>query len=252
MPRIAIILLERVERALIVAHPHHMAEMTAIIAIQSTAYHGIDFTRRICQVEKTAAKLVIHELPTHKIGFIHRLRRHRSILIFHQNVVGRQAIFHKRAAGLILLIIAIAFGIVERHIECPLRREAVTAKKLEIMHRIIVILVGIERHITILVGILATGIIATAIFLHILFRRIVPRQISTLLTSVSQQAQRRSAGIIAHLTSVGIHIGCCPVDIAVRTDIRQSSFCRPMPAYQPGAHFYCFLVSIIHAIRPGK
>ena len=88
--------------SLIVFHPKHPTEMMPVVVIESTAQRGIQPVIAIVHGEDSPAKPVVHGFLSHQIAFLHPLIA---------PLKGLKGIFHQLSVGLVLLIIAIALGI---------------------------------------------------------------------------------------------------------------------------------------------
>ena len=99
---VAVIFMVGAYLSLIVFHPKHPTEMMPVVVIEPTTQRCIQPVVAIVHGEDSPAKPVVHGFLSHQIAFLHPLIAPLERL---------QGIFHQLSVGLVLLIIAIAFGI---------------------------------------------------------------------------------------------------------------------------------------------
>ena len=207
--------------------------------VGATAENCIEAAMIVIEREHTAAETIIHLLATDEVGFFH---------LGVANVVGLQAIFGESATGFILLIVTIALGVVETHIQLPIGRETMLANKLEIPLSVVVGLVVIVAYIAIIIDIFATRVVSATKFSHFVFGGIIPSMIGFLLATKSDETHRSAVGEITALEEERIEIDRSAVDIAVGADVGKTRIKCPVVVDETCRKFERLLVSVKHTV----
>ena len=227
--------------SLIVFHPKHPTEMMPVVVIEPTTQRCIQPVVAIVHGEDSPSKPVVHGFLSHQIAFLHP---------FIAPLKGLKGIFHQLSVGLVLLIIAIALGIMEPDVQIPLGSKGVVEEQLIVLLRIIIGLVIIEMHGAILGGIhISARIILPPIQLHFFFRGIVPGMIGFLPTGKGNEFNGGIVGIIGTLQIVGVQAHRGTVNVSVGPDIGQAEVECPMVLDQSRTHLKSLFMRIKRAIR---
>ena len=226
------------------ADPFDGAEMVAAVVVEGAAEGCVDAAVAPAEREDSAAEAVVEALVGDEVGFRHGLAAVEG--------EGPQSVLHEGAAHLVLLIVAVALGVVQGHVEMPFGAEGLTPVELEVVLAVVVGLVGVVGRAAFGVGVLAAGVVAAPVFLHLLARGIVPRHVGLLLASEGQEPQRGRAVDVGHLAEIAPELRERAVDVAVGAGVADAGVCAPVSAEESGADTEGLLVRVIHAVASGE
>ena len=219
-PRVAVVLLQRVYCADIVAHPCHLPEMVASVPVGSPAYGGVDTLARVVYREQASAEIIVVFFQPHEVGLLHK---------FPASVAERlEAILNESASGLVLVVIAVALGVVERKVHTPAGGELLRAGQVYVVLHEVVELVGIVGRRTVVGSVAPAGVVAPAVFLHFFLGGVVPRHVGLFLAAEREQAHGRAAGGVGKLPHVAPQLRIGSVDVAVGTHMTKTHIHAPM------------------------
>ena len=177
--KIAIILLQGINRADIVAHPGDLAEVMAAEIVQSAAEDSQDPTVIVRQREHTAPETVVIFFQADEVAFLDLLA---------VNVERLESIFGKSAACLILVIVSVVLGVVQADIEIHAVRQRLREEQVEMMLDVVVGLIVVECRRAVACSVFAAGVVTAAVLGHLLFRCVIPGHIGLLLAAERKQA----------------------------------------------------------------
>ena len=140
-------------------HPKHTAEVVAVIMVKASAKGSIPPPMLVVEREHSSEKPVVHRLLAHQVALFYQFA------IFLERP---QAIFDEIAVYLVFLVVAVALGVVQPHIELQGIAEAVVEQQLPVLLRIVICLILVILPVALLIIILATRVIRPAIEGHLL------------------------------------------------------------------------------------
>ena len=189
---VAVVLVVGSQRAGVVLDPDDLAVVVVAVAVDAAAQRGSQAFAGILQREDTAAEVAIHTFLPHQARLL------AGSLGSHH---GQQAVLLERTGVLVLLVVAEAIGIVQRHIEFPQGIERLVPDELVVGLAIDVLLVLIEaRHFAVVLN-LAIGVIGAA-FLQVVAADAVPGMIGIFLAAKGDETQRGPGVEVAQLAEV--------------------------------------------------
>ena len=100
---VAVVLMVGIKSAEVVLHPNHLAVVIVAIFVEASSQHTCQALSCIVNREHTATKATVKNLLAHKVRLLY------LVAINHKWLEG---IFSERALVLVLLIVAIAIGVV--------------------------------------------------------------------------------------------------------------------------------------------
>ena len=191
--------------------------------------------------EDTAAKPIVHCFFADKVALLYSL----TVMLIRQ-----QTVFHQLAVVLVLLIVAVSFGIVQTCVHVPGRGEVMVKEQLVVLLHVVVCLVFVVVGCAVVVGIhISAGVVTATVLLHFFFAGIVPGMVGAFFAAESYQLDRSVVIVISALQVVRVQSYRCAVNVSVRTDVGQAGIKRPMVVDEPCTHFHRLLVCVERAVR---
>ena len=157
---VVVIFLQRVDGADIIAHPVDLSVMMAVKLVGCDTEGGVPFSMAVVQGCHSSAEIVDVMLEPYQVGFLHKLSLGCQEWL--------QPVFHECASCFVLLVIAVVFRVMERHVEAPPVAECLRQEQLEVMLYVVVVLVRIVGSLAVVGGVFSAGIVSSAVFLHFL------------------------------------------------------------------------------------
>ena len=212
--------------------------MVVAIAVQAATQRGSKAFAGVLQREHAAAETAIHTFLAHQAGLLAG-----SFGSHH----GLKGIFLERACILVLLIVAITVGIVQRHIQFPQGAEGLVQNQLVVGLAIDIFLILVEaRHLAVVLD-FAVRVIC-AVVLEVVAADAVPSVVGIFLAAKGDEAQRRPVVEIAQLSKVAHQFAAGTVTVTIAADMGQASLDGPVVAQQAGTHTQGLLVGIERAV----
>ena len=235
---VAVILVVGCQRTGVVLDPDDLAVVVVSVAVDAATQCGCQALAGVLQREHPAAKAAVQAFLAHQARLLARaLGRHH----------GLQAILLERARVLVFLVVAVAVGIVQRHVEFPLGVERLVPDQLVVGLAVDIFLVLVEaRHLAVVLD-FAVGVIG-AVVLQVVAADAVPGVVGVFLAAEGDETQRRAAAEVAQLAIVTQQFAARAVTVAVTADVRQARLYRPVVPQQATAHTQCFLVGVERAV----
>ena len=237
---VVVVFLQRIDRAHVVAHPCHIAEMMTVEIIHRAAEYHIPPVLLIVDVHKTAAESVLIVFQPHEIRFGH------LDAVGVREVV--KTVFHQSAPGLVLIVVSVILGVVQRGAHAPVVAESLRQVKLKMVLREEILLITVVSPVTLRIGILSTGIVAPSVFLHILFAGIVPCHISLLFAAEGDETHKSAVVAVCGLAEITPQLRRSTLDISVASHMGDTGIETPVVAQQTGADTESLTVCVVHAV----
>ncbi len=235
---VAVILMVGSQRTGVVLHPDDVAIVVVAVAVDAAAQRCCQPVAAVLQGEHAATEAAIHTFLSHQARLLDRaLGRHYRL----------QSILLECAGVLVLLVVAIAVGIVQRHVQLPLGGERLVPDQLVVGLAVDVLLVLIEaRHLAVVLD-LAVGVIG-AVLGQVVTADAVPGVVGVFLAAKGDEPHRRLVMEVAQLAEVAHQLAAGTVAVAVAADVRQPGLDGPVVAQQAAAHTQGLLVGVERAI----
>ena len=232
---VAVILVVRVQRVGVILHPNDLAKVVVTVTVDAAAQRGIQPVTAILQRENTAAKAAIDAFLAHQARFLDSaLGRHH----------GQQSILLERAGILVFLIVAVAIGIMQGHIEFPQGIKRLIPNQLVVGLAIDILLVLVKaRHLAVVLD-FAIWVVG-AVLLQVIAADAVPSVVGILLAAKSDESHRCAVVKITHLAKVAHQFAAGTVTVTIATDVRQARLKCPMIAHQATTQTQGLLICII-------
>ncbi len=235
-PRVVVILLQRVDGANVVAHPFHLSEVVAPVPVGGSATHEREVSALEFHVDHAAAEVIVVVFQADEV----RLLDEVAVGVGE----GAQAVFLECASGLVLVVVSVALGIVERGVERDILSYSLAEQQLEVVLREVVALVFVESGLSVAVGVFSAGVVSAAVFLHLLLRGVVPRHVGAFLAAECQQSYLRVAAAVGELPHVAPQPGEGAVDVSVGAYVAEPRVYTPVAAEESRRHLDSLFVGI--------
>ena len=151
---VAVVFVVGQQLAVVLLYPQHLPEVVATVTVRSTAGSGRNFVVLVCEGEHSTTKMVVHCLPAYKVT---------SLYLLAINGKGWQCILLELAVTFVLLVVTVAFGVVQADVQCQVLCETVVNEQLGICLLVVVGLVFVVVGCAIVIGEhISATVVATA------------------------------------------------------------------------------------------
>ena len=228
--------------------PDDLAEVLAVVAVPSCTKCCLQVLLVVVvnagdgSVEVIVHLLLAYEV-THDVGVVRVAVADDDVAL----VVGSQSVVGPSLTVLILLVVALALGVVQGSVEAPLVAEQLVEDELIVLLMVVVGLTVVVLHVAVLIPVHAARVVASAVEALLVFRSVVPGMVGALRTVEGKEFHHRVVSEVSGLKEVGVELRRGAVEVSFRPDVRQSALQSPVSAKQTGAETQCLLVAVVRS-----
>ena len=184
-----------------VLHPLYESEVVAIVLVPTTSKYSL----YVCMIviydrSHKSIEIVVHLLLANQIALLKKIIPLKPSFWCWQ-------IVSKRTSGLILLVVALALGIVACHIKIQHTRQMLIPYQLIVLLMVVISLTIVIVAVSLLVPVLTTRVIGTSIETLFVLRGVVPGVISLLLSVPGNELYDGIVAKVSALKEVGVKFG---------------------------------------------